>query len=178
MTHDCHKLDAFLDGELSPGDGARFETHLASCPTCREAIDEQRWIDGLLRGPSSAPLETPVPALAVNLRAAIAGRRRKWLAACGLAASAAALLLIAVGWTVSQNQQAHVALGPAVSEEPEPTATFVGGPDVIAVPVESDLPDVTIVRVYPVYEPDYPAQFSLDQTSPGDEFAWPNLNGG
>ena len=60
----------------------------------------------------------------------------------------------------------------------KPASTFVAGPDVIAIPVASPSPDVTIVRVYPIYEPDYAAQVSLDQFSLGDEFALPDLNGG
>jgi putative peptidoglycan lipid II flippase len=72
-------------------------------------------------------------------------RRRLKLAACGLAAAAAVIL--AVGWTVVLNRQA---IRPASSElatsnassQPEraakpPRATFVGGPDMIVIPVDS-----------------------------------------
>ena len=45
-----------------PGEAARFAAHLDDCPTCREAVDEQQWIDGLLRA-RIAQLETPPPAV-------------------------------------------------------------------------------------------------------------------
>lgn len=189
VTNDCHNLDAFLDGELAPGESARFAAHLAQCPTCREAVDEQQWIDGLLRAPAIAQLNTPPSALVETFRGALARRIQfTRLAAGGLAV--AAMLLIAAGWTAMKNRQADgprdadVAAVVVVSEEefePAPAlqpATFVGGPDVIVVPIVSKHPDVTIVRVYPTYQPDYAAQAILDQSNPGDEFAWPDLNGG
>jgi anti-sigma factor RsiW len=185
VTNDCHNLDAYLDGELAPGDAAHFAVHLATCPMCREAVDEQLWIDGLLRCPATAQLETPSPALVQSFRDALARRIhiRRW--AAWSAAAAAAVLIVAIGWTAKLNRQAdgtgavEVAVNDVVAPQVErPAATFVAGPDVIAVPVASPDPNVTIVRLYSVYEPDYSAQASLDQTTTGDEFTWPDLNGG
>jgi anti-sigma factor RsiW len=183
VTNDCHNLDAYLDGELAPGDAAHFAAHLATCPTCREAVDEQLWIDGLLRTPATTQLEIPSLALVQSFRDALARRIhiRPW-AAWG---AAAAVLIVAIGWTVKLNRQADVLPDTSFAsaeivtpEAQEPTATFVAGPNVIAVPVASHSPEVTIVRVYPIYEPDYAAQVSLDQTTSGDEFVLPDLNGG
>jgi hypothetical protein len=129
------------------------------CPACRDAIDEQRWIDTLLR--SSAAYEEPAPATILeSFRGSRSRRRKAMLAACGLAA--AAVLLMAAGWTVLRSRQA---IGPtaaevAISDDPghaeppakPPRATFVGGPDLIVVPVQSPHPDVTIVRVYRTYQ--------------------------
>ena len=47
VTNDCHNLDAYFDGELAPGERCTFRGPPRTCPTCREAIDEQHWIDGL-----------------------------------------------------------------------------------------------------------------------------------
>jgi anti-sigma factor RsiW len=183
VTHNCHHLDAYFDGELAPADRASFECHLASCPECREAIDEQNRIDALLGGSALANLEAPPPALVEQVGRTLHRRRRfARLAACGLAASAAAVLLVGIAWTTGYSRP-EAALGPPVSAAPvqndsEPWATFVGGPDVIVMPIESESPDVTIVRVYPVFEPDFSDQVSLDPIAAGDGFAWPELNGG
>ena len=189
MINDCNNLDAFLDGEFAPGENARFAAHLDQCPTCREAVDEQQWIDGLLRSPAIAQLKTPPPTLVETYRTSLARRHQHIRVVAGGLATAA-MVLIAVGWTAKLNRQAvgptghdvaEVAVAPTDSQEPMPAvqpATFVGGPDVIVVPIVSKHPDVTIVRVYPIYEPDYAAQANLDQSTPGDEFAWPDLNGG
>ena len=183
MNQECDNLDGYLDGELTPGEGARFAAHLTDCPACREAVDEQQWIDGLLRAPAIAQLESPPAALVESFRGAIA--RRLQISRLAIGAAAAAVLIVAVGWMVKLNRQAdggrewRVAVSNDVLPVfDEPTATFVGGPDVIVVPVESGHADVTIVRVYPVFEPDYSAQASLDQITSGDEFSWPDLNGG
>lgn len=176
MRNDCHNLDAFLDGELAPGESASFAAHLDQCPTCRVAVDEQQWIDGLLRAPAIAQRETTPAALVESFRGALARRIQFRRLTFGVAA---AVLLVAVGWTLKLNRQADGTrpIEVAVSDM-KPAATFVGGPDVIVVPVASQHPDVTIVRVFPVYEPDYSSQASLEQSTSGDEFAWPNLNGG
>jgi hypothetical protein len=50
-----------------------------------------------------------------------------------------------------------------------PRATFVGGPDVLVVPVASRHPNVTIVRVYPTYQPSYDAQANAEHFDP-DQF--------
>jgi hypothetical protein len=61
----------------------------------------------------------------------------------------------------------------SMSQSPEPLrATFVGGPDVLVVPVASRHPNVTIVRVYPTYQPSYDTQASVEP------FELDNLNGG
>jgi anti-sigma factor RsiW len=184
VTRDCQNLDAYLDGELSPGDNALFAAHLAGCPACREAIDEQLWIDGLLRAPAIAQLEAPSAALVASFRGALARRIYFSQRAAG-AAAAAAILFATLGWFVAQSSPPDdsgrinaVVHDVATPDAAPPAATFVGGPDVIAVPVPSLHPDVTIVRLYPVCEPQYSAQASLDQTTMGDDLAWPNLNGG
>jgi hypothetical protein len=169
MSVECENLDAFLADDLSPVDSSRFEVHLHRCDACREAINEQRWVDALLGSPERLELERVSPALAGSVRNCILSRRRQVrLIACGLAA--AAVLVIAVGWSTVLNRQAR---GPAVNQiadatlpdhesSPNPSlkkrgtaeasrAVFVGGPDVIAVPLASRHPNVTIVRVYATY---------------------------
>jgi hypothetical protein len=45
-----------------------------------------------------------------------------------------------------------------------PRAVFVAGPDVIAMPVASRHPNVTIVRVYPTYQSSLAAQAASDDS--------------
>jgi hypothetical protein len=95
--------------------------------------------------------------------------------------AAAAMLCIGVGWHLLIRQIEGISIGMLPSDhagESMPMATFVGDSDLIVVPVASHAPDVTVVRVYPVYEPDYSAQASVEPTSAGDSSAWPDLNGG
>ena len=47
QNNDCNKLDAYLTDDLSVDDVAGFESHLEACAECRDAIDEQKWIDNL-----------------------------------------------------------------------------------------------------------------------------------
>jgi anti-sigma factor RsiW len=181
MSAECEYLDAFLAEDLSPGDSNRFEVHLHRCDACRDAINEQRWIDALLGSPERLELEPVSPALAGSVRDSILSRRRQArLIACGLAA--AAVLVIALGWMAVLNRQAR---GPAANQiagttlpdnEPSnpslkrivtaeaPRAVFVGGPDVLVVPVASRHPNVTIVRVYPTYQSSFAAKATSDET--------------
>jgi Putative zinc-finger len=182
MSVECENLDAFLADDLSPVDSNRFEVHLHVCDACREAINEQRWIDALLGSPERLELERMSPALIGSVRDSILSRRRRArLIACGLAA--AAVFVIAVGWTTVLNRQAR---GPAVNQitkttlpenqlSPNPSlkergiaeppgAVFVAGPDVLAVPIASRHPNVTIVRVYPKYQASLPSPDASDDS--------------
>jgi anti-sigma factor RsiW len=181
MIAECENLDAYLDAELSPNDFARYEAHLHVCETCREAANKQRWIDALLNSRERLELEPVSSALSRSVRYAVSRRRRTRLAACGLAA--AAVLVVAVGLTLVRNQQTRV---PDVNQivetsirndEPSPSpslngrgiaeaprATFVAGPDVLVVPVASRHPNVTIVRVYPAYQPSLASKVTSDES--------------
>jgi hypothetical protein len=186
---DCENLDAFLTDDLSPGEMSRFTAHLHECESCRDAIDQQRWIDGLLRSPLAAEPESPPATILTRVASRAARRRRQTqFAACGLAAAAA--LAVAIGWTVKLNRQASGPTAVVVNDVAEihapkpsitepPRATFVGGSDVLVVPVESRHPNVTIVRIYPTYQPDYAAQVNAESPAAADELVWPfELNGG
>jgi hypothetical protein len=182
MIAECENLDVFLADDLSPDDRLRYEGHLVACETCRQALNQQRWIDALLSSPDQPELECASPALLGSVRESIASRRRQTrLIACGLAA--AAVVVIALGWSAMLIRPAR---SPAVNQivetrvrdnepftnsslkgrriEEAPRAVFVAGPDVLAVPVASRHPDVTIVRVYPTYQPSLAAQAASDES--------------
>jgi anti-sigma factor RsiW len=187
MSHECNQLDAYLTGDLSGDDHARFETHLSQCEACREALDQQSWIDAMLQSPLRTQLE-PVPANLVQrpVTAAPARGRRVLIAACGLASAAA--VLIAVSSSLLNRQELNnadqgsnigsTAEAPSANVESAP-ATFVGGPDVIAVPVASQHPEVTIVRIYPTYKPPRDDQTVAANSNTTTNSNWPDYyNGG
>jgi anti-sigma factor RsiW len=178
MTRECDMLDAYLADDL-PADAARqFSQHLEQCDSCREVVEQQRWIDGLLRVSGTAALERPSPALVESFRTQLVRRRRQSrLIVCGLAA--ATVLGAAVGWTTLLNRQSG---GPPHRDARDltatinagvpamPVATFVGGPDVIVESLESQNPNVSIVRVYPTFQSSYAHQASADDLPLRDEF--------
>jgi hypothetical protein len=185
----CDNLDSFLAEDLPPEIASHFTAHLDECESCREALDQQRWIDGLLRSRHSADLEAPPAALMEHVhQSRLQRRRRLQLIAYGIAA--AATLVIAIGWTALANRQAMVPAPIAIHRPADtstdsplipspPRATFVGGPELLVVPVESPRSNVTIVRVYHTYQPDHAAQASASTPAVPDDLTWPiDLNGG
>ena len=187
MREICDNLDAFLLGDLRDADETAFRTHLQSCAVCREAAEEQRWIDGLLHSPMAAQFESPSPALIDSLTVSLARRRRRRdrrLIACGLAA-AAAVLLVAVGWLelngIAPNERSAEVASAAREgrqELDENVAAFIAGDDTLAVPVESRHPNVTLVRVYPVYRPSYATQVGTNSIPARHGPAALGFNGG
>jgi anti-sigma factor RsiW len=157
MNEYCSNLDNYLLGDLSPADAAAFAEHLDGCEDCREAIDEQQWIDDLLQTSSRLETEVPPQYIAAELRVVVASRESFRRLAVGIALATAAALLIAATWVLhhpSASLPQHVATTTDVPTAPEPRqATFVAGGDTIAVPVKSRHPDVTIVRVYSTFQP-------------------------
>jgi len=164
MNADCDNLDAYLAAELPASEAARFAEHLHSCDECREAVDQQHWIDGLLRDGGSEDSELPPDDVLVKLRASIDQYRprRKQFA---YALTAAAVLMVAVGWVALRRQAAEVASDarnqPAIAtglrgvKAEAPRATFVSDANSIAVPVKSRHADVTVIRVFPTLQRTY-----------------------
>jgi hypothetical protein len=162
MNRECDNLDAHLDGDLRAREAAQFANHLSRCADCRDAVDEQRWVDDLLRSDAVMATESPPDGLRLAVRTLLAQRRRQnRLVACGLAAAAA--LLAALGWIqlhrpaggtveLAANQFGGSPLNNLPSNDP-PKATFVSGANSIAVPVASKHTNVTVVRVYPTIQP-------------------------
>jgi len=184
MNQACEQLDDYLAGELAAGDVARFEAHCATCAECRAGVDEQRWIDGLLQSPVRVELESASPAFVKTIESAIEkSSQRAGVFSVGLAA--AAVLLVAVGVAVlASGERPELAGQKAVPSndaarvqspslvKASPKATVDGGDDMLVVPIESPYPDVTIVRMYPIYKPQLAANMSDPQPA-GDTFLWP-----
>ncbi len=146
---ECERLDEYLNGDLSEHQTPHFTAHLAACEPCRAAIDQQQWIDDLLR--RSSTVETfPVGVVQEIERGIVLSRKRRCAAACGLAAlTAAASLLIALSIEPSTPKSRDAQL---TQRDPTPVATFVGSDDMIVVQHESPYPNVTIVELYPTVD--------------------------
>jgi anti-sigma factor RsiW len=179
VTFDCDKLDDYLLGDLSDVDARRFEAHLGECNECREAVEEQQWIDGLLQSSAAASLEAAPPTIAESLQRSVAGRRRASLYVAFCLAAAATVAAVALGWTLqlgrdgddvaapSANEvverarpvEEPIAVAPAASKRER--ATYANDDDTIAIDVESEDDDVTIVQLYPTTETERRAQREL-----------------
>ena len=158
LDSNCNNLDAYLSDDLSAECRAIFESHLESCATCRDALDQQQWIDDLLRSPERLEIEQPSATVLDPVRSTIVRRERQTLRTAYTLA-AAAVLLIGIGWIVLDRQTAQPHT-PATQEvvatkahfsptATTPEATFVASTDAIVVPMESSSTDVTVVQVYP-----------------------------
>jgi hypothetical protein len=192
MDVTCEQLNAFLNGDLAPVDARRFEGHASVCAECRDAIDEQRWIDGLLCSPERTALESPRPAMVGEIESALS-QSKQWAGVLAYGLAAAAVVFLAVGWIVFAGRGAEkvastnanelkdsprVVSEDSVSQQVEklavdapPRAVVDGGDDMIVVAIESPYPDVTIVRVYPIYKPDLTTDSST--LPPADDvFHW------
>ena len=157
----CDQFDAFLSDALSLDERAVFESHIRECSACREAIDQQQWIDALLQSPERVQLERPTATILDSFRVSVTQRRQRSVrAACALAT--AATLLVAVG-LLKLNRQANEPSKPGAYDisvdetvqapsPAQPAATFVTTSEAIVVPLENPSEDVTIVQVYPTID--------------------------
>lgn len=165
----CDRLDDYLCGWLSEEDVARFEVHLAGCPTCQEESAAQQQIDRLL-AEATACAESVPPSLVLRIKhqAWIARRRQRFAWMCAVAA-AAAVALTCVYWTTRMSlfdryDRSQIAKSPTADNDslpPIPNATpepqtlasarvaLIDPSSAILVPVESQSANVTVVWVYP-----------------------------
>jgi len=172
VTPDCEHLDAFLVGDLPPAAQSRFEAHLATCAECREAVEEQRWIDGLLQSDAAAMLE-PAPASLTTQRDLTTRRRQRITRyVASLVAVAVALPIAAFSWQLLAPTQEHAAPSNnqlIAPDDPSPSATlpvlanapintnrarFTNRSDTIALSIESDDDNVSIVQLVPTTQTD------------------------
>lgn len=144
----AHDDAAYVLGALSPNDRLEFEMHLAGCDDCRRAVRELAGLPGLLGRVDASLLETPpvdqpvpdtlLPALSREVGRA---RRRRTLAAAGLAAAVAAA--VGVGITLGVNQIGNDDDGgtpPASVSSTGPTGVVTRAMAPVGdVPVEADL---------------------------------------
>lgn len=147
MNQVCDQLDAYMLSLLAAEDRAVFAEHLAGCTACQSALDLQRRIDGLLE--QTAAIENPPP-LGLRFKRRLRRRRiLRWGALAGL--------LLAAAWftwpRVERGDAGAIATAPAGAAGPRSATVSVQlSSNVIARPLESNDPRVTIVWTYPVLE--------------------------
>jgi len=134
MTTSCDSAAAYVLGALPAGERSEFETHVAHCADCRQAVAELAGIPGLLSRVSvdDLALDVPVPdTLVPGLLRAVrrSGRRRR--AVVGALAAAAVLLAVA-GTTVvldrADGGRAGVAMTAVVASPVTASARLVAHP--------------------------------------------------
>jgi anti-sigma factor RsiW len=90
-------LAPWVDGEISPGEGAYVEAHLARCPPCRARAAAERRIRSLLQSRRTSLAAGELPA-SLSARLAAARPRPRGRRVSLPAAAAAAVALLAGGW--------------------------------------------------------------------------------
>jgi hypothetical protein len=152
----CQLLDDYIGHDLIGDERERFEAHLPACLACQQVIREAKGLESLL---SSAVVRLePVPHdLISRTELRLRSVRRRF--AAGLAALAASVVIVVLVSRPLFLPEIEVP-APSKHELPQPRLADVDSPKVevrvrfpraarvIAVPVASDSPHVTLVRVY------------------------------
>src|SRR5574338_203084 len=133
MEHWTDRLSEYVDGELTQGEQAACEAHLATCAECR-AVSED--LLAVARTAAALPADDPARDLWPGILSAISPgpkviplvRRRSWYASVpGLAAAAAIIAIVSGGsvWLAMRQGPATAAPTPVVvaSTTEQPTAT-------------------------------------------------------
>jgi anti-sigma factor RsiW len=145
----CERLDDYLAHDLMGADRGAFAAHLDQCAECRAAVRAAERLAGQLRTACKQFDATP-PDLAVSITGRIDAMhwRRRALAAIALAASIGfvAFWLSHDGSTPDTTPKT---ISPPIASAAPPVRVTFPGHKTIAVPVESESPNVTVLLVYP-----------------------------
>jgi anti-sigma factor RsiW len=124
------KLDAFVDGELSPVQATALEEHLRACPACSA---ETRARQQLKRETHFAGQAFPVPpALEAKLRGQFAPARRRWMVTPALAGAAAALVIAVITGTLLWRQSVQQQLVAQLVDQHVATLASTNPVDVVS----------------------------------------------
>ena len=154
----CELLDDYLNHDLAVSVQNAFQRHLASCPECREVVNELQAVTSFQ---ATALEQEPVPnTLMLKVDRARRQRRRRqagW--AVGIAAGMVIALLSWWGLSDDNVPSPQPQEPPIVREDlsPKPKDEEVTAPiqvvvepssRIIAVPVKSDDPNITVIWTY------------------------------
>jgi anti-sigma factor RsiW len=159
----CDRLDDFLDRDLSGDDRQRFVEHLDSCAACREAVAGHQALAQRLRIEMERIDSTP-PMLASRIEGRILRDRFLRFAVTAFAASVA----FAAMWLAIDRVPRRLSEPPPAVVQNRPTdkpTVQIRFPkrDVIAMPVASESPNVTVVMVYPELQARLPAPLERNE---------------
>jgi len=111
------KLEAYFSDDLTGDDLRRFQTHLTSCPECRQQVEGLKRIDPLMRGVLNHRLAIAQMATHTNSRPRVF---RLALAAAGTVAAAVILLVIGMRSTEQIPAPSATNQPPAIQSTTEP----------------------------------------------------------
>jgi anti-sigma factor RsiW len=157
-TPACGHLDDYLADALTADERQTFVDHLAGCAACRQQVDEAECLHRLVA--EAVVVGNPVPTdLVGRIERRLRARRRRVVAWAG---SAAAAVLVAAGMTVWLTRPPAPPVEQAVTSRPaeKPPAAVTAAPPrvevtvtspekIVAVPVKTRNPTVTVVWIYP-----------------------------
>lgn len=148
-TMDCDRLDDFLDHDLRGEDRRKFVEHTETCAACREAVGVQdSLVERLQKAIDRGDAEPRDLVRRIDRR--IRWARFHRFAITGLAASVAfAALWLAIDRPPRRLDVPSLVVAVDRPKEESPVRIRFPNRDVIAMPVESDSPRVTVVMVYP-----------------------------
>jgi anti-sigma factor RsiW len=171
-------LLGYLEDGLSADERQAFALHLEQCPDCRRQLDQQRRIDHLLRQGAGDDVPVP-PGLTVRVERRLRAARRRRLAVWAGALAAAVLLAVGVSaWLMRPVPTPEPLPAPAtVKVEPPPAppqvphrlvaeVTITPAQGLVAVPVPTRDPSVTILWVFPDRQAAVPAMPKLIRSEP------------
>lgn len=106
-THINEKLDDYMDGSLDEAETLALDAHVDSCNTCRQTVDSEQRLRGLLKdyavpAPDDAYFDQ---ALAKASHVSTNGQRNRWLMTGFGGAVAAGLLAWVIGGTILQTPE-------------------------------------------------------------------------
>lgn len=106
-THINEKLDDYMDGSLDEAETLALDAHVDSCNTCRQTVDSEQRLRGLLKdyavpAPDDAYFDE---ALAKASHVSTNGQRNRWLMTGFGGAVAAGLLAWVIGGTILQTPE-------------------------------------------------------------------------
>jgi hypothetical protein len=151
----CDLIDDYIARDLTSEQSSQFQNHLPMCPECQQVLREEKHLAGLL---FEATTRLDVVPKSINDRI-----RRRWQTArqrrlatfvTAFAASVAVLILVSRFFLhreplepkngVEVHREQHLPEFPTVADHVR--VTFPAG--VVAVPVQSESPNVTIIQVH------------------------------
>ncbi len=157
---DCTWIDDYLAGDLPVDWNPLFEQHLLQCASCREEVEAWNTLRGML---AQAAEELEQPPEALSQRIAESLKRQPQPPAeqprARLLPAAAAVCLLVGALLYAIPQQDELPLRPgeqsiAQKVAPKPDVTVALPDDLIGVPVDVGDPDVTVVWMYPTFQPE------------------------
>jgi hypothetical protein len=157
----CRQLDDYLAHGLSDAERAEFAAHVADCPACRQSVQDQQRMDQLLVQ-ATIQLQAVPAGLTRRIEQRLLTARRLRFARWAAGLAAAISLMGITAWLLTREPPVEVLPYVPIVEAPSPRpapempdprslvrVAFPPQAAVLAVPMKTENPNVTIIWVYP-----------------------------